>query len=218
MDEKTINAFKMQFIKGEWLVLEISGAELATIKTENEIDEDVFRRVMLFVKYLVLAGVILAVIGIIVSVTIPPYLGPDDEWVYPASGWMFFAVAAFMVSAFYGLIAAHNKNEQMIIAASKASGTIQVHHWSGTPITKPKVQTPAVSITDGARIEIQVERVTNDDGPDYDVTAMHVRDKDGHQTRVHGFSTSKPMGEIIQHANAWLAGKEAGPVTYRVLI
>lgn len=218
MDEKTINAFKMQFIKGEWLVLEISGAELATIRTENEIDEDVFHRVMLFVKYLVLVGTILAIIGIIIGFTIPPYLGPDDEWVYPASGWIFFSVAAFLVSAFYGLIAAHNKNEQTIIVASKATGTIQAHHWSGTPITKPRMEIPAVRIVDVAQIESQVERITNDDGPDYEVTVIHVRDKQGQQTRIARFNTSNSIVELIQHANAWLDGKETGRSTHRIQI
>jgi hypothetical protein len=212
MNEKTGKAFRMQFVKGESLVLEIAGNEHATIKNENEIDEDVFRRVMKFVNYLVIVGIILACIAIIVGFTISPYLGADDEWVYPASGWVFFAVVAFVVSTFYFVISTHLRNESTAVVADKAKGTLLVLHWSGVPIIKPK----KVVIVDIVSIEVKIETVKDSDGPDYDATRIYARDKNDQLTRLYSYTNSKPPEDIALHFNAWLRGKETGPATYRV--
>jgi hypothetical protein len=212
MDERTGKAFRMQFVKGEWLVLEIVGSEHAIIKNENEIDEDVFRRVMQFVKYLFIVGIILGCIAVVVGITIPPYLGGDDEWVYPASGWVFFAAVAVGISMFYYVISAHMKDESTAVVTDKAKGTAQVQHWSGVPMIKPKSET----LVDIASIEVKVETVKDSDGPDYDATRIYARDKNDQLTRLYSYSAAKPPEEIALHFNAWFHGEEAGPATYRV--
>jgi hypothetical protein len=198
IDEKTRRAFMMQFVKGEWLVLEIVGSEHAIIKNENEIDEDV--------------GFILVCIAVIVGIMIPPYLGADDEWVYPASGWVFFAAVAFVIMTFYYVISTHVKDQRTAVVADKAKGTVQVQHWSGVPMIKPKSET----LVDIASIEVKVETVKDSDGPDYDATRIYARDKNDQLTRLYSYTAAKPPEEIALHFNAWLHGKEPGPATYRV--
>ncbi len=204
----------MKFVKGEWLVLEIAGAGLATIKDEKEIDDDVFRRVIQFVKYLIIVGIILVSIAVIVGITFPPYVGGDGEWTYPASGWVFGAVVAFVLSTFYYLVSANMRNEHTAVVADKTKGTIQVQHWSGIPTIKPKNE----SLVDIVRIEVRIETFHNSDGPNYDATRIYAVDKNDQLTWLFSFLEARPPEDIVMHFNAWLHGKEVAPATYRVPI
>jgi hypothetical protein len=214
MDEKYRKLLEMDFIKGEWLVLEIVGTELATIKNENEVDEEVYNRVTRVINIAIIVGGIFIVLAFVLGLTLPPYDSGDGETSYPASGPAFGAAVAFLIAVFCCVLSSHVRYQHAAIVADKAKGTFQFQHWSGVPMFKPKKEI----LVDIVRIESRIETVKNSDGPNYEATRIYAVDKNDQLTRLYGYIDARPPEDIVLHFNAWLQGKEVAPATYRVQI
>jgi hypothetical protein len=214
MDEKYRKLLEMDFIKRERLVLEIVGTELATIRNEKEVDEEVYNRVMLVVNVAIIVGGIFIVLAVVLGLTLPPYDSGDGETSYPASGPAFGASAAFLIAVFCCILSSHVRYQHTAIVVDKAKGTFQFQHWSGIPMSKPKEEI----LVDIVRIEARIETVKNSDGPNYDATRIYAVDKNDQLTRLYSYTDARPPEDIVLHFNAWLHGEEAGPAAYRVLL
>ncbi len=212
MDEKYRKLLEMDFIKGERLVLEIVGTELATIKNEREIDEEVYNRVTRVITVAIVVGGIFIVLAFVLGLTLPPYDSGDGETSYPASGPAFGASVAFLIAVFCCVLSSHVRYQHTAIVVNKVKGTFQFQHWSGVPMFKPKNEI----LVDIVRIETRIETVKNSDGPNYDATRIYAVDKNDQLTRLFSYTDARLPEDIVLHFNAWFHGEEAGPAVFKV--
>ncbi len=214
MDERLLKVFKMDYIKEEGLVLEIAGAQHATIREENVLDEDVVRDVKRMVRYLFLAGALLALLAVVLELGGPriPVVGEPGESTTLSGLPIFLAVAASFIGTFYLAFFIARKDVHTTIVADRAKGTIQVQQQFKSRERKPRV---TVSLTDVTRLECKSEEVYNSDGPNYNETGIYARGKNDQLTKLTWFGGVLPLEKTMLHFNAWLHGKEVGPAVYR---
>nr|MDO8087196.1 hypothetical protein [Candidatus Sigynarchaeum springense] len=214
MDERIEKVLKMDYIKEEWLVLEIVGAELATMKTEKVLDENVVRDVTRMVMCLFIVGGILVLIAFVLEgagITIPGG-GDSGEPSSAAGAPIFIAVVALFIGAFYLIFLIVKRDLHTHIIADKARGTIEVQERFKNRERKPRV---TVNLADVTRLEYKSEEVYNSDGPNYNETGIFALDKNDQPTKLTWFGGVLKLEAILRHFNAWLHGKEVGPVIHR---
>ncbi|MEX2683320.1 MAG: hypothetical protein Q6373_017220 [Candidatus Sigynarchaeota archaeon] len=205
---------KMDYIKEEWLVLEIAGPDLATIKAETILDENVVRGVMRMVKGLFAIGGALMLVAFLLDragITIPGG-GESGEPSSAAGAPVVLAVVALFVGGFYLVFYLVKKNLHTHIIADKAKGTIEVQERFKNRERKPRV---TVGLADVTRLENKSEEVYNSDGPNYNETGIYALDKNNRSTKLTWFGGVLKLERILAYFNRWLHGKESSPVVYR---
>jgi len=214
MNEKVVKILKMDYIKEEWLVLEIAGAGLATIREETVLDENVVRDVKRMVRYLFLAGALLALLAVALELVGPriPVWGEPGESSTLSGLPIFLAVAALFLGTFYLVFFIVRRDVHTTIVADRAKGTILVQERFRNRERKPRV---TVNLEDVIRVECKSEEVYNSDGPNYNETGIYARGKNDQLTKLTWFGGELPLEKIILHFNAWLRGEEVGPAVYR---
>jgi len=214
MDERIEKVLKMDYIKEEWLVLEIAEAELATINTKTVLDESVVHGVMRMISCLFIAGAILVMVGIVVGLTVPsiPVWGDPEESSSPATTPFGIGIMAFGIGTFYLIFLMIRRNVRTNIVANKAKGTITVQERFGNRENRRK---RTLNIVDVIQVECQKREVTDEEGPNHFETDVFARDKQDQLTKLTWFDGELPLENFLLHFNAWLHGDEVGPAAYQ---